>query len=148
MLGYIYKLYHNNYYYIGQTKYDIELRAERHWDSRNNSSKLYKYMKNTNKWDWTIEELEQVPIDQLNAREAFHINLSDPYCLNTSIPKKHRTVFYKVQPNRYKPVVTTCQESNQCVYHTSCKCTNNSNDILQHLSATTNPSTTLPANST
>ena len=148
MSGYIYKLYHNNYYYIGQTKHNIEIRAEQHWNSRHNSSKLYTYMKNTDKSDWTIEELEQVPIHQLNAREAFNINLSDPYCLNSSIPKKHRTVFYKVQPNKYKPVITTCQELNQCIYHTSCKCTNNSNDILQHLSATTNQVPILPKHST
>lgn len=142
MSGYIYKLYHDKYYYYGQTTNNIDVRAEQHWKSRYNSSKLYKYMKNTNKYDWTIEEIEQVPIHQLNAREAFYINLSDPYCLNTSIPKKHINLFYKVQPNRYKPAVTTRQD--QCIYHTSCKCYNNFNNILQQVSATTTNPNTIP----
>jgi len=149
MSGYIYKLYHDKYYYYGQTTNDIDVRAEQHWSSRHQTSKLYTYMKNTNKCDWTIEEIEQVPIHQLNAREAFYINLSDPYCLNTSIPKKHINLFYKVQPNRYKPAVTTSQELNTCIYHTSCKCNNNSNNILQQVSiTTTNPSTIQPDHST
>ena len=84
MSGYIYKLFHKNYYYIGQTKLDIEQRANQHWYNRQRNYKLYNYMRNTNREDWTIEELEIVPIHLLNTREAFYINLKDPFCLNTN----------------------------------------------------------------
>ena len=39
-------------------------------------------MKNTNKADWKLIELEHVPINELRKRESTYICLKDPYCLN------------------------------------------------------------------
>ena len=78
-LGYIYKITNdvNDKIYIGQTSRDIDTRFDEHCAETRGHSKLHNAIQ---KYGWThfqIEEIEQVPLNQLDEREIYWINFFD-----------------------------------------------------------------------
>lgn len=78
-LGYIYKITNdiNNKIYIGQTSRDIDIRFNEHCAETRGHSKLHNAIQ---KYGWThfhIEEIEQVPLNELDKKEIYWINYFD-----------------------------------------------------------------------
>lgn len=78
-MGYIYLITNktNGMQYVGQTSRDILIRFDEHcYDNRSNS-KIHQAIKAEGVSNFKLEELEKIPLDQLDAREIYWINKLD-----------------------------------------------------------------------
>lgn len=80
-MGYIYLITNklNGMKYVGQTSRDIDTRFAEHCSETRGHSKLHNAIQ---KYGWTnfkVEELEEVPLDQLDEKEQYWIKKLDTY---------------------------------------------------------------------
>ena len=108
MLGIIYAIIDDGYFYIGSTKRTILERIGEHIsdsNSKSKNSKLYRYInKIRNGWEdilvITLETIECETEDELRKKEEEYIleHIKDPFCLNVVQNTKQRyfiSQFYK-----------------------------------------------------
>lgn len=80
MKGFIYKITDkvNNKVYIGQTRYTVEFRWRQHLNRKDNTP-MHNLMRKYGAERFTIETLEECPIERLNDREIFYIAKYDSF---------------------------------------------------------------------
>lgn len=108
MLGIIYAIIDDGYFYIGSTKRSVSERIQEHISdssSKSKNSKLYRYVnKIRNGWEdilvITLETIECETEEELCKKEEEYIlqHIKDPFCLNVVKNTKQRyfiSQFYK-----------------------------------------------------
>lgn len=78
-IGYIYKITNdiNDKIYIGQTARDIETRFAEHCTDTRGHSRIHQAIQSLGWTHFKVEEIEQVPLEQLDEREIYWINYYD-----------------------------------------------------------------------